>query len=125
MKRYLFIILVWLLLLTPAVSSNSKELSFIIIFDKKTENSYEIKEQVLGIYEDLIKNVYEDSYETLIKQNLDLFKLNDHTKVSFKNHTLTIQIGKKKKYKLKGALESRYVCSEKIKPKSFFQSLFD
>lgn len=124
MKKYGLIIFVWILILTPYISSDTKELSYVITFDKNI-NSYEVKRNILDIYSELTENVYEESYEIMVKKNLKKFKITKDTKVKFKNHTLYIYIGKNSKHKIKGTLESSYVCSAKIKPKSLIQSLFD
>lgn len=124
MKRYSLMMIIWFMLLTPFVSSDTKELSYEITFDKSV-NSYEIKQEILNIYSELTENVYEESYEIIVRENLKQFKITKDTKVKFKNHTLYIYIGKKSKNKIKGTLVSSYVCTAKIKPKSFIQSLFE
>lgn len=123
-NKYLMIGLLWFSILSISVSSKSEMVSFQIQYDSTTPQDYEMKNEVLRRYSDLIRGVHEDSITTLLIHNLDVFMWDDDMLADFSQNVLHITIGDGKGALIRGDLEANSICFPEVKPKSFFAEFF-
>ena len=75
MKTLKWLTGIWAALLICIIVCDSKsELLYTICYDTKNNASYEIKEKVQDVYNDLVSGVHSDSYVIMVMNNLDHFE---------------------------------------------------
>jgi len=103
------------------VKASSSVPTFIIYGDSvNIKEAYDIKNQLLKEFEEVVKGLDEKDYEQAI---LDYFV---YEKGSYDNHTLTIVVGDGKGTILKGKLKTNYCKIEKdeIETDFFFKKIW-
>lgn len=125
MKKFVIVSCIWFSLLLTVVVCNSKtELHYIIHFDSKTQETFELKDRVQETYAELVSGVHEDSYQKMLLRNKKRFEYDKTIKVEFSNNCLTIKQGDGKGDEITGELVSNAVCIPKVQPRSFIKELF-
>lgn len=124
MKKFVLFVCVYMMFLFVPIHNNigakaeGNVVKYQIYLDSNDTNSLEIKDEVNTILEYICDGVAEDSYTTMVSNNLSLFENIDNSKVKWKNALLTIKIGNGKGTFIKGEYEKDKVCLEEVKPKS-------
>lgn len=91
MKTLKWLTGIWAALLICIIVCDSKsELLYTICYDTKNNASYEIKEKVQDVYNDLVSGVHSDSYVIMVMNNLDHFEFAKDIKAEWKNNQLYI-----------------------------------
>ncbi len=125
MKTLKWLTGIWAALLICIIVCDSKsELLYTICYDTKNNASYEIKEKVQDVYNDLVSGVHSDSYVIMVMNNLDHFEFAKDIKAEWKNNQLYIVQGNGKGSEIHGTLETYSVCVPKVQPRSFLQEIF-
>lgn len=122
-KVYLVVASLWFMVLSVGVMSKDQPMVYEIQFDTKTQNSAEIKNEVLARYAKLIRGVHEESEAVLLKDNLMEFMWNSDMKAEFSGNTLRIIIGNGSGILITGDLTPQEVCLPEVKTKSLLQEL--
>ena len=118
MKRFLLFISVYTIFLCIPIKADIPEIQYKIYADSQEGKVYEYKEEVVMMLDYLCNNVDEDSYKTLIKEKLDVFKNIANSEVRFKGNTLYITIGDGQGKRVNGTYKQNNTCFEQVKPKS-------
>lgn len=124
MKKFAIVACVWFVLLGVKVTSSSEAIPYEIYFDSTRSDLYEVKDQILVTYNELMLGVNEESDAMMILHNLDQFMLDDTMEVSWNKNTLVIQVGDRNGAHITGTLERSMMCMPEVKPKSLLQELF-
>lgn len=122
-KVYVVIASLWLMVLSVQVMSKNQPMMYEIQFDSKTENSAEIKNEVLSRYAKLIRGVHEESEAVLLKDNLNEFMWKSNMDASLNGNTLRIIIGNGTGVLITGDLSPQEICLPEVKTKSLIQEL--
>lgn len=124
MKKFVIVSCIWFSLLLTVVVCNSKtELHYIIYYDSKEQETFELKDRIQETYSELVSGVHADSYRTMLLRNTKKFEYDKTIKVNFSNNCLTITQGDGKGDEIKGELVTSVVCLPKVQPRSFIQEL--
>lgn len=123
-KVYLVVASLWFMVLSVGVMSKDQPMAYEIQFDTKTQNSAEIKNEVLARYAKLIRGVHEESEAVLLKDNLMEFMWDSDMKAELSGNTLRIIIGNGSGILITGDLTPQEVCLPEVKTKSLIQELF-
>lgn len=122
-KVYLVVASLWFMVLSVGVMSKDQPMVYEIQFDTKTQNSAEIKNEVLTRYAKLIRGVHEESEAVLLKDNLMEFMWDSDMKAELSGNTLRIIIGNGSGILITGDLTPQEVCLPEVKTKSLLQEL--
>lgn len=122
-KVYLVMAALWCMVLSVGVMSKNQPMMYEIQFDSKTENSAEIKNEVLSRYAKLIRGVHEESEAVLLKDNLNEFMWKSNMDASLNGNTLRIIIGNGTGILITGDLSPQEICLPEVKTKSLIQEL--
>lgn len=122
-KVYLVMAALWCMVLSVGVMSKNQPMMYEIQFDSKTENSAEIKNEVLSRYTKLIRGVHEESEAVLLKDNLNEFMWKSNMDASLNGNTLRIIIGNGTGVLITGDLSPQEICLPEVKTKSLIQEL--
>lgn len=122
-KVYLVVASLWFMVLSVGVMSKDQPMVYEIQFDTKTQNSAEIKNEVLARYAKLIRGVHEESEAVLLKDNLMEFMWDSDMKAELSGNTLRIIIGNGSGILITGDLTPQEVCLPEVKTKSLIQEL--
>lgn len=122
-KVYLVVASLWFMVLSVGVMSKDQQMVYEIQFDTKTQNSAEIKNEVLARYAKLIRGVHEESEAVLLKDNLMEFMWDSDMKAELSGNTLRIIIGNGSGILITGDLTPQEVCLPEVKTKSLLQEL--
>lgn len=122
-KVYLVVASLWFMVLSVGVMSKDQPMVYEIQFDTKTQNSAEIKNEVLARYAKLIRGVHEESEAVLLKDNLMEFMWDSDMKAELSGNTLRIIIGNGSGILITGDLTPQEVCLPEVKTKSLLQEL--
>ena len=122
MKTLKWLTGIWAALLICIIVCDSKsELLYTICYDTKHNASYEIKEKVQDVYNDLVSGVHSDSYVIMVMNNLDHFEFAKDIKAEWKNNQLYIVQGNGKGSEIHGTLSVFQRYSPALSCKKFFQ----
>lgn len=124
MKKYRYLMFVWILLFMVNVSSTVNDVEYILYFDSTSNNEVEIKERIVENYQKLTQNVSGTSKNVLINKNLDTFKLDETYQVQWKNNQLIIKMGDFKGSVIEGNFNQQY-CVPEVEPKSWIVEFFN
>lgn len=116
MKRFFIFCVIYSLFLCVPLQANS-DFEYRIYTNDQT-NLLKTKTKVLEILDTMLMGVKQESYGTIVKENLDAFYWQKDMKVSFKNNVLTIVIAEGNKKILHGKYEKSGVCFKVVKKKS-------
>lgn len=123
-KKYVVFCCFWFLVLTIGVTSKTQEMQYIIYNDSSNKQTYEIKNELLQRYADIVRGVHEESTVTLLLQNLDQFEWKEDIQAAWINNQLAITVGDGMGTIIHGDLESTSICFPEARPKSLFAELF-
>ena len=87
MKRFFIICIVYLLFLSIPIDAQSTKLKYKLYASEST-NLLELKNKVYATLDYLCKDLDEESYSTIVKENLDLFMYEENMDVRFYKNTL-------------------------------------
>lgn len=121
MKKFTICLMVYIGFLCVPIQAGGSEVSYQIKMDSKSNNTYELKEEVLTIFADLCKGIKKESYAPLLKENIEAFETIKDAKVKWRNNMLVIRIGNGKGTHVEGTFEKENICFEEVKPKSRIQ----
>lgn len=125
MKRYYIIGVLWFFISLSMIQTTAKaEIEYQINFDKKTEETYPLKQEIQSIYQELISGVHKESYILMVLHNKERFAYKDNLKVEWKNNTLYITEGDGKGDVISGALKTESVCIPEVQPRSLLKEFF-
>lgn len=127
MKKYAYVFMAfWFIILSVNVSSkNETEIPYIIYYDQKSSDTYQLKKDVQDIFNELSKGIDEDSYQVMIIDNLSLFNKIDSVEATWSDQRLTIIEGNGKGKFIKGTLKREEICVEQVKPRSWLKEIFE
>lgn len=123
-KKYAVFCCFWLLVLTIGVTCKTQELQYTIYNDSSNLQTYEIKNEMLKRYADIVQGVHEESVTRLLIDNLNVFEWNDDMHAAWKHDQLELTIGDGKGSVIHGDLDSQGLCFPEAKPKSLFAEWF-
>lgn len=123
-KKYAIFCCFWLLVLTIGVTCKTQDMQYVIYSDSSNEKTYEIKNEMLKRYAEIVQGVHEESAVQLVLQNLDTFEWREDLKADWQDNKLQLIIGDGQGSILHGDLESKGICFPEAKPKSLFAELF-
>ncbi|MEG0315149.1 MAG: multidrug transporter [Erysipelotrichaceae bacterium] len=125
MKKYLIFASIWLLVLTlPTIASSYSNIEFTIKMDSEIGNVYDTKKEMQAIFNEMVDGLDKESYDDIIRDNLDIFEEIEGSTVRLLDNNLTIVIGDGKGTKIQGTLDKQQYCIPTVKPKSFLSDLF-
>ncbi|MEG1066735.1 MAG: multidrug transporter, partial [Erysipelotrichaceae bacterium] len=87
-------------------------------------NVYDTKKEMQSIFNEMVDGLNEESYDDIIRDNLDVFEEIKGSTVRLLDNNLTIVIGDGKGTTIKGILDKQEYCIPTVKPKSFLAELF-
>lgn len=119
MKRFFILCSIYCIFLCVPIKANTN-IEYIVYTSDK-ESLIEVKTKVLDSMDTLLVGVKEQSYASMIKENIQLFCWDEDVKATFKNNTLVIVIGEGKGQILHGKYEKRNVCMPKVQKKSLLK----
>lgn len=122
-KVYVVIASLWLMVLSVQVMSKNQPMMYEIQFDSKTENSAEVKNEVLSRYAKLIRGVHEEHEAVLLKDNLQEFMWTQSMRAELNGNTMRITIGDGLGVLISGDLTPQEICLPEVKTKSLIQEL--
>lgn len=122
-KVYVVIASLWLMVLSVQVMSKNQPMMYEIQFDSKTENSAEVKNEVLSRYAKLIRGVHEEHEAVLLKDNLQEFMWMQSMRAELNGNTMRITIGDGLGVLISGDLTPQENCLPEVKTKSLIQEL--
>ena len=82
------------------------------------KNTYFYKEKLIETYENLVFEYSKNDHQTIIVNNLDMFKFDEHCSVYY-NGTIVLLIDQGLGYVLEGKLKTN-VCDEEAKNEKYF-----
>lgn len=125
MKRYWWILVIWFLALTTQVSCKDNDfVKFQIYYDSATSSTYEVKDDAQQIFDVITQGLDNDSYATMVMQNLEKFEGIPSVKAKWRRQTLVLTQGDGQGSTVKGKLKQSSICMDTVKPKSFILELF-
>lgn len=121
MKRAIAVFgLFWLM--TLQTISAPKQMTYEITYASNSVDLWEIKNEVISTFNDIIGYVNEAYYDELIQSSVSEFEHINDSQVSFANRKLSLVIGDGKGIKIQGSFNP--TCQIEIKKKSFLLELF-
>lgn len=111
------------MVLSVQVMSKNQPMMYEIQFDSKTENSAEVKNEVLSRYAKLIRGVHEEHEAVLLKDNLQEFMWTQSMRAELNGNTMRITIGDGLGVLISGDLTPQEICLPEVKTKSLIQEL--
>lgn len=125
MKRFYIIGVLWFFISLSMIQTTAKaEIEYQINFDKKTVETYPLKQEIQLIYQELVSGVHKESYILMVLHNKERFAFKDDLKVKWKNNTLYIIEGDGKGDTINGTLKTESVCIPEVQPRSLFKEFF-
>ena len=104
------------------VTAENTTVRYSIHCDSESHEEWELKHQILTIYDELNEGVEKGSRAVMVRNNTDRFVLDDRTEVSFVHNELLITHGDGKGSLIRGSFED-YRCVGSVQKKSFFHEL--
>ena len=123
MKRFFVICIVYLLFLSIPIDAQSTKLKYKLYASEST-NLLELKNKVYATLDYLCKDLDEESYSTIVKENLDLFMYEENINVRFYKNTLYIVDSKKGK-SIGGTYSKKNVCYEEVNKRSLIKEWWE
>lgn len=123
MRKYIVLVFLLCILCGVVHKKQTKQISYEIHYGSQNKVSYDLKYHITTTFNDLVSNVNPSHYETLIKDNIELFVLDD-CKVRYDDKIILIQ-GDGKGKKITGNLKTYQNCMPEVKPKSLIVELID
>lgn len=123
MKRFFIICIVYLLFLSIPIDAQSTKLKYKLYASEST-NLLELKNKVYATLDYLCKDLDEESYSTIVKENLDLFMYEENMNVRFYKNTLYIVDSKKEK-SIGGTYSKKNVCYEEVNKRSLIKEWWE
>lgn len=124
-KYYLLAATIWLCVLGCAVNSKASTLTYTVYFDTNSNNSAEVKQEILNNYRELIRGVHEESEAVLVAHNLAYFMWNDQMDAKWDSGELIVTIGNGQGAVIHGDLEANETCLPEVKTKSWLLEWLD
>lgn len=122
MKRWMFISLLWLSILSFPVQAEDISLTYKIYYDSESENLVDIKNQVIKQVQTYFD--YVDMNSTIVLLSKDISYLeSDLWEVDFKNPCISFYIGDGKGVMIHGSFLKNIYCIKDVKPKSLILEL--
>ena len=123
MRKWFVVLGIWFVVVISIICGNARSaITFTIFYDSQTESTYPLKDEIEMKYSELVEGIHETSYLSMVRSNLNYFKVQDNLNISFDNE-LVIQEGDGKGEVISGTLEAYQICLPPIQPKSIFQGL--
>lgn len=123
MKRFFVICIVYLLFLSIPIDAQSTKLKYKLYASEST-NLLELKNKVYATLDYLCKDLDEESYSTIVKENLDLFMYEENMDVRFYKNTLYI-VDSKKGESIGGTYSKKNVCYEEVNKRSLIKEWWE
>lgn len=123
-KKYMIFCCFWFIVLAIGVTGKTQELEFVIYNDSDNAQTYEIKNEVLKRYAEIVRGVHEESALTLVLQNLHQFEWEESIYADWNNNRLELIIGDGSGTIIHGDLEGQSLCFPEAKPTSLFAQWF-
>ncbi len=128
MKKYIVFMSVSILFLVYSFSmiySETSPIVYKVYMDSSSNNTLEVKEELVDLLDALCEGVSEDSYHVLVKENLDYLSLIESSVVSFTDGVLQVKIGDAKGSYIEGKYTFIDPCVyQEVEVQSFLFSLF-
>lgn len=118
MKKYVIAGIIWFCLLGTKIVSMSEAIPYSLYMDSNRDDVYEVKEEILSTYGELMRGVSNESDGMMIIHNLKQFEFDEMTSAKFKNNELEVIVGDGKGVYIHGELERKFLCVPEVKPKS-------
>lgn len=119
-KCYLAAASFWLVIVSTAVISKTTVPTYTLQLGSDTQNSVELKQELLNRYRELVRGVHEASTDVLLVHNLDYFMWENTMRASWENGELYIVVGDGKGATIHGDLDPEEQCIPEVKTKSLF-----
>lgn len=103
----------------------SEAIPYTLYMDSHRDDVYEVKEEILTKYGELMRGVNDESDGMMLIHNLEQFEFDDMTTAEFKHNGLEVIVGDGKGAYINGELERTLICVPEVKPKSFLMEMFD
>lgn len=121
MKRSIILLAaIWYTVLTFA-SNTTKQLQYEIHYASLNPNTFEIKQQVQQIYQELISQVDGEYQIDMVRSAISQFEQIPNSKAKLQGSVIQIVIGDGKGMMIRGSLES--VCKTDVKKRSLVLEL--
>lgn len=106
------------------VRADQTEPEYIIRFDTESHDEIKVKNEVVAIYDEMMKQVSSTSRASLLAKNTELFEYRDDITAEYANGVLTVTVGDGKGFLLEGTFE-KDGCQIEVNRKSWILELFD
>lgn len=106
------------------VCSSNSTIPYTIAYDSQSKTTYQLKERIQDVYNELVSGVHSSSYILMVLQNLECFAVEKDVRASWEKNRLLITEGDGKGVVIEGDLEAYSICIPKVQPRSFLQELF-
>ena len=121
MKRSIILLAaIWYTVLTVA-SNTTKQLQYEIHYASLNPNTFEIKQQVHQIYQELVSQVDAEYQIDMVRSAISQFEQIPNSKATLQGSMIQIVIGDGKGMVIRGSLES--VCKAEVKKRSMILEL--
>ncbi len=121
MKRSIILLAaIWYTVLTVA-SNTTKQLQYEIHYASLNPNTFEIKQQVHQIYQELVSQVDAEYQIDMVRSAISQFEQIPNSKATLQGSVIQIVIGDGKGMVIRGSLES--VCKAEVKKRSMILEL--
>lgn len=121
MKRGIILLAaIWYTVLTVA-SNTTKQLQYEIHYASLNPNTFEIKQQVHQIYQELVGQVDTEYHIDMVRSAISQFEQIPNSKATLQGSVIQIVIGDGKGMVIRGSLES--VCKAEVKKRSLVLEL--
>lgn len=124
MKKAMISIFIMMIFLSIPVEAKTPQLKFSITYDSQESSYVEVKNEILNIITETIKQVDAESYRVLLSGNLSGLNNKERT-VAFKGNCLNFVLGDGKGKSIQGNILNNSFCMVEVKPKSLFRKWFD
>lgn len=121
MKKYIIVGIVWFCLLGTKIYSMNESIPYTLHMDSQQDNLYEVKEEILTTYGNIMRGVSDESDGMMIIHNLEQFAFDEYTIATYKDNTLQVVVGDGKGSYIHGELKRDLFCIPEVKPKSLLQ----
>ena len=121
MRRILMIVMILFCSLCTVTAENTT-VKYSIHCDSKKHEEWELKHQILQVYDELNEGVEKGSRAVMVRGSTDRFILDDQTEVSYGNNELRIIHGDGKGSLIQGSFED-YRCVGSVQKKSLIEEI--
>lgn len=106
------------------VSAEPSEIKYRICFDRESRDELKVKKKIIEIFDDLMEQVDESSRMEFLKNQTELFKIDQDTQVFLLNGTLNIVIKNGDGFVLEGTFEKES-CEIEVNKHSWLLELLN